>query len=234
MKKIINFLLIAIEDIDKRRKPFPELNAIYLIKPNRNYVRSIIDDFNLNKQQPRAQLEIEEKKPEEKPSILQKIICFRKLYENYNNFVYKYDKKEQTETDKQEEELSARYKSAYIYFIGRSDANLEKMLNESPAGKYIKDRIKYVDVNYYPIERQVFSMRLPEISYEFYKERSESRMSFLDSLADQLVSLCLSLDEYPTIRYRDAHNLRDDFAILVQDKLDKLKQANPKLGIVIL
>lgn len=49
---------------------------------------------------------------------------------------------------------------------------------------------------------KVFTCNNPEAFRSIYSPHSQDKMSTLETLADQIVTLCATLDEYPGVRYK--------------------------------
>ena len=188
-----------IENLSKKRKPLPTMDAIYLVKPEKNSINLIIDDFELNKK-PMEEMKIEESTAPVEKNKYSNCFCCAKVSNWYNNYVY--GAPEETDKNPKSEELNRLYKSAYVYFAGLCSSYHMDQLRLSPAGKYIKD-CKEISINYFPIERQVFSFLTPEtLSFYYQKTVNEKKKAHLEYIAEQLASVCASLNEYPIIRYR--------------------------------
>lgn len=124
----------------------------------------------------------------------------------------------------------AKYRSARIFFTQACPQNLFKYLSQSYVVPHMKALME-VDVAYLPYERQVFSLESPDVLQLYYKDCNEgSRAASLDNLAEQLATVCSTLDEIPSVRYRSDCPTNKVLADLVQKKLDALRVDHPKLG----
>jgi len=183
----------VIESLEKPRQPLPDMDAIYLIEPEKSSINRIIADF-----------EFEINKPVVYEVNLKKQCNFlNKISKCCNHLVHKPSENlNATGETKQKHEPSNRYKSASVYFVGLCKSYLIDQLKMSTAGKFIK-LYKEISINYFPIERFVFSFKTSETLKHFYqKSPDEKRKAHLESIAEQLASVCASLNEYPIIRYR--------------------------------
>jgi len=141
-------------------------------------------------------MKIEELKGDEKKNF-ETDFLFIKISTWYNDFVYG-----PSDNAKKQSVTNQRYKSAYVYFVGLCNPYLIDQLKTSVAGKFI-EMYKEIGINYYPIERQVFSFKTAQtLSYFYQKTIDDKRKDHLESIAEQLASVCASLNEYPIIRYR--------------------------------
>ena len=188
-----------IENLEKKRKPLPDLDAIYLLKPDKNSINQIKEDFDLLSK-PQVSVKVED---DTEPSRkIEKIPCVNKIYKAYRNYVYGPVSDETELQETQQPDIKCRYRSARIFFIGQYSANLEEQLNQSPAVNFIKE-IKRIDFTFYAIERQVFTLNSPDTFKMFYQTKDDpNKRTLLDKLADQIVGLCLSLNENPTLRFK--------------------------------
>uniref|UniRef100_A0A8C6V000 Syntaxin binding protein 3 n=1 Tax=Neogobius melanostomus TaxID=47308 RepID=A0A8C6V000_9GOBI len=112
-----------------------------------------------------------------------------------------------------------KYKSAYVYFTDYLPDDLFNNMKLS-CGKYIRV-CKEINISFLPQEAQVYTFDNPGAFQSIYSSHSQDRRKTLESLADQLVTLCATLDEYPGVRYKKDGNMEnaETLAKLVDDKL---------------
>ena len=98
-------------------------------------------------------------------------------------------------------DVGIKYRGAHVFFTEPcSDALITKMA-KSKAVKYIRT-LKEINVSFLPNESQVFSLDMPQTFNIFYQEANPNRDELLECLADRLATVCATLGEYPSIRYR--------------------------------
>lgn len=112
--------------------------------------------------------------------------------------------------------LKPKYKSAYIYF---TDYCPDELFNKMKlfCAKHIKV-CKEINISFLPLEAQVFSCGKPEAFKSIYSSNSQDRGLTVESIADQIVSVCATLDEYPGVRYRK--DSVSDYAKLLAELVD--------------
>uniref|UniRef100_A0A8C9TW32 Syntaxin binding protein 3 n=1 Tax=Scleropages formosus TaxID=113540 RepID=A0A8C9TW32_SCLFO len=93
-----------------------------------------------------------------------------------------------------------KYKAAYVYFTDYcSDALFNKM--KMHCAKSIRV-CKEINISFLPKESQVFTCDKPGAFRSIYSIHSQDKEKTLEALADQIVTLCATLEENPGIRYR--------------------------------
>ncbi|XP_030582851.1 syntaxin-binding protein 3 [Archocentrus centrarchus] len=106
-----------------------------------------------------------------------------------------------------------KYKAAYVYFTDYCPDDLFKNMKLYCA-KYIRV-CKEINISFMPQEAQVFTCGNPGAFRSIYSPKSQDKRKTLEMLADQLVTLCATLDEYPGIRYKKDSNM-DNARILAE------------------
>ena len=92
----------------------------------------------------------------------------------------------------------ALYKAAHVYTTQAIPEELFKTLSKSEATKRFKSLVE-VNISFTPYESKVFSLELqPNLSLAYSPDRS----GVLERMAEQLATLCCTLGEFPSIRYR--------------------------------
>jgi len=107
---------------------------------------------------------------------------------------------------------------------------LFKELSRSLAAKRILT-MKEIDMSFLPLERQVYSLdKLTAFQMYYDPSRASMRSYEMERMAEQLATLCSTLGEYPSIRYRADFERNAEFAQMVQQKLDAYKADEPSMG----
>ncbi|XP_016340061.1 syntaxin-binding protein 3-like isoform X1 [Sinocyclocheilus anshuiensis] len=112
-----------------------------------------------------------------------------------------------------------KYKAAYVFFTDFCPDDLFDKMKKSCA-KHIKV-CKEINISFLPLEAQVFSCDNAEAFKSIYTPNSQDRDQTLETIADQIVTLCATLDEYPGVRFKKDLNLNygKKLAELVDNKL---------------
>uniref|UniRef100_A0A8B9HWC7 Syntaxin binding protein 3 n=1 Tax=Astyanax mexicanus TaxID=7994 RepID=A0A8B9HWC7_ASTMX len=117
--------------------------------------------------------------------------------------------------------LKPKYKAAYVYFTDYCPDDLFNKMKLFCA-KHIKV-CKEINISFLPLEAQVFTCDNPGAFKSIYSPQSTERGQTLETLADQLVTLCATLDEYPGVRYKKDSQL--DYTKVLAELVDnKLAQ----------
>ena len=114
--------------------------------------------------------------------------------------------------------------AVFLFFLGRIP---EQLLDQLKKCKQLIKRLKAlaeINVNFLSKEERAFMLDAPDAFKSFYS-RSATPMEM--AIAEKLVTVCATLNEYPYIRYRSSSNVCRNFASLFHLKMDEFVTANP-------
>lgn len=104
---------------------------------------------------------------------------------------------------------SEKYLAAHVFFTDRVSDQLVEELGKPPVLDHLKG-VKDLYLNFWPIESQAFSLKLPEQFFSIYsppkgdsafkasRERLEEDLTFASKM---IANVCISINEFPYIRY---------------------------------
>ncbi|XP_074954388.1 syntaxin-binding protein 3 isoform X1 [Phalacrocorax aristotelis] len=128
---------------------------------------------------------------------------------------------------------SSRYKAAYVYFTDFCPDNLFNKIKSSCA-KSIR-RCKEINISFFPCESQVFTLNVPDAFYRCYSptlEKTKDKDAVMQVMAEQIVTLCATLDENPGVRYKSGPSDKaSKLAQLVEKNLENYYKTDEKSQI---
>jgi syntaxin-binding protein 1 len=170
MYDIMERKVTLVEALEKKRAPFPDMGAIYILSPTQESVDKLLEDWA------------------SKSKVL------------YGNDVF-------------------------LYFLGRIP---EAMLDQIKRCKQLIKRLKALsEINIYFLakEERAFMLDMRSSFRQFYLRSAPTTKEL--SIAEQLITVCATLNEYPYVRYRQSSGIASSLASLFHLKMEEFVASNP-------
>lgn len=170
MYDVMEKKVTIVESLDKKRAPFRDMGAIYLLEPTQDSVSKLIADYSSKE---------------------------RILYGE----------------------------SVFLYFTSRLP---DQLLSQIKNCKHLVKRIKAlveVNIDFLAKEERAFSFDLRNVFPLFYLRKQATPVEV--KIAEKLVTVCATLNEYPHIRYRQSSAICTSLASVFHLKMDEFVAQNP-------
>ena len=173
MSELTDENITLVEPLEKRRQPYPSLEAIYFVTPTLESVNRIIEDFTRSKQNKDGRL----------------------------------------------------YSGAHLFFTSALDDRLMFKIKSSPAINFVQT-LSEVYLDFLALESQVFILDRPHSLISFFgtEVAGEQITKEFFAVARRIASFCITLGEFPIIRYSTANNfdrITSKIAGIVYEELDR-------------
>lgn len=169
MYDIMERKITIVESLDKKRAPFPDMGAVYVLEPSSDSISKLLQDY-------------------EKGKVL------------YGNAVF-------------------------LYFLGRLPDNL---LDQIKGCKQLLKRLKAlseINIDFLAKEERAFTFDMRDCFNSFYLRKAAN--AEVRKIADRLVTVCGTLNEYPHIRYKQSSAMSSSLAQIFHKKMDEFVTQNP-------
>ncbi|KAA3675939.1 syntaxin-binding protein 1 [Paragonimus westermani] len=122
------------------------------------------------------------------------------------------------------------YSAAHVFFLLPCPRDVLDMIRVSNCFRYIKT-LAQLDLDFIPVESSVYTFNSPETGqmYCLPPHMVQAKQNHIELLAEQLATVCVTLQEYPQICYRKS-DMNLELARLIQLRLDAARQDNPGMG----
>lgn len=169
MYDIMERKVTLVESLEKKRAPFPDMGALYLLQPTEESVSRVIEDFSSGKP----------------------------LYGN----------------------------TVFLYFLERvPDHILNQIKMCKPLLKRLKSLVE-INIDFLAKEERAFTLDMKDTFTSFYLRRQNTPAEL--AIAERLVTVCATLNEYPHIRYKQSSGICTSLASVFHLKMDEYVSQNP-------
>ena len=115
--------------------------------------------------------------------------------------------------------------NVFLFFLSQLPDNLlEKIKHCRPLLKRVK-ALSEINVDFLAKEERAFTLAMRDSFAPLYKRQGASAHE--EKIADKLVTVCATLNEYPHIRYSKSSKICDSLAQIFHKKMDRFVASNP-------
>ncbi|UYV68662.1 STXBP1 [Cordylochernes scorpioides] len=125
-------------------------------------------------------------------------------------------------------ERRPQYPAAHLFLLAACPDDLFDDIRNSAVYNFLKT-FKEIYLSFLVYESLVYLLEYPKF-FQLYFGPEKIEEVHLVRLADQLASLCFTLNEYPSIRYSSNFDACFELARLVSKRMETFKNENPELG----
>jgi syntaxin-binding protein 1 len=171
MYDIMEKKVTLVEALEKKRAPFSDMGAIYILAPTKESIERLLDDY----------------------SSKSKVLYGPKVF---------------------------------VYFLGTIPGAYITQIKQC---KQLIKRLKAlseINVNFMVKEQNAFLLEMHQPFSGYYLRNVGSPLEV--TLADKLVTVCATLNEYPYIRYKQTSGICSSLASIFKMKMDEFVGANPE------
>lgn len=169
MYDIMERKVMLVESLEKKRAPFPDMDAIYVLEPSAISVARLLEDYVKG------------------------------------NVLYG--------------------KNVFLYFLGRLP---DQLFSEIKACSTLLKKLRglsEINIDFLTKEERAFTFDMRNDFTSFYLRRNNAPAELM--IADKLVTVCGTLNEYPHVRYRDSSPLATSLATVFHSKMTDFISQNP-------
>jgi syntaxin-binding protein 1 len=116
-------------------------------------------------------------------------------------------------------------KAVFLYFLGRlPDVLLDQIKRCAPLLKRLKSLVE-INIDFLAKEERAFTFDMRDSFAPLYLRKGSTSAEL--SIAQRLVTVCATLNEYPHIRYKESSGVCNSLASLFKLKMDEFVAQNP-------
>ncbi|CAL8071113.1 unnamed protein product [Calicophoron daubneyi] len=125
---------------------------------------------------------------------------------------------------------SPKYPAAHVFFLLPCPRDILNAVAASNCIRFIKTMAQ-LDLDFIPVESCLYTFECSDTAQIFPLPSYivQNKQTHVEQLAEQLATVCVTLQEYPRVCYRKTDN-NLELARLTQMKLDACRESNPSMG----